>query len=167
MSVELAPGVLTSIFDGIQRPLTKIREIAGSNITRGVEVTSLDHEKKWDFNATAKVGDQVVMGDILGTVQETAVVLHKIWFQRAPRAKSLRLPPAASTSPRPLPKSRTRTAVVHDVCMLQKWPVRVQRPYTQKLSPDFPMITGSACHRHPVPNRQRRYCCGTGSVRLR
>ena len=78
MSVELAPGVLTSIFDGIQRPLTKIREIAGSNITRGVEVTSLDHEKKWDFNATAKVGDQVVMGDILGTVQETAVVLHKI-----------------------------------------------------------------------------------------
>lgn len=77
MSVELAPGVLTSIFDGIQRPLTKIREIAGSNITRGVEVTSLDHEKKWDFNATAKVGDQVVMGDILGTVQETAVVLHQ------------------------------------------------------------------------------------------
>lgn len=64
-------------------------------------------------------------------------------------------------------KIKDKDGVVHDVCMLQKWPVRVQRPYTQKLSPDFPMITGSACHRHPVPNRQRRYCCGTGSVRLR
>ena len=78
MSVELAPGVLTSIFDGIQRPLTKIREIAGSNITRGIEVTSLDHDKKWDFVATAKVGDHVVMGDVLGTVQETSIVTHKV-----------------------------------------------------------------------------------------
>lgn len=142
MSVELAPGVLTSIFDGIQRPLTKIREIAGSNITRGVEVTSLDHEKKWDFNATAKVGDQVVMGDILGTVQETAVVLHKIMVPKGAEGEIVEITSGSFNITETIAKIKDKDGVVHDVCMLQKWPVRVQRPYTQKLSPDFPMITG-------------------------
>ena len=142
MSVELAPGVLTSIFDGIQRPLTKIREIAGSNITRGVEVTSLDHEKKWDFNATAKVGDKVVMGDILGTVQETAVVLHKIMVPKGAEGEIVEITSGSFNITETIAKIKDKDGVVHDVCMLQKWPVRVQRPYTQKLSPDFPMITG-------------------------
>ena len=142
MSVELAPGVLTSIFDGIQRPLTKIREIAGSNITRGVEVTSLDHEKKWDFNATAKVGDQVGMGDILGTVQETAVVLHKIMVPKGAEGEIVEITSGSFNITETIAKIKDKDGVVHDVCMLQKWPVRVQRPYTQKLSPDFPMITG-------------------------
>ena len=142
MSVELAPGVLTSIFDGIQRPLTKIREIAGSNITRGVEVTSLDHEKKWDFNATAKVGDQVVMGDILGTVQETAVVLHKIMVPKGAEGEIVEITSGSFNITETIAKIKDKDGVVHDVCMLQKWPVRVQRPYTQKLSLDFPMITG-------------------------
>ena len=142
MSVELAPGVLTSIFDGIQRPLTKIREIAGSNITRGVEVTSLDHEKKWDFNATAKVGDQVVMGDILGTVQETAVVLHKIMVPKGAEGEIVEITSGSFNITETIAKIKDKDGVIHDVCMLQKWPVRVQRPYTQKLSPDFPMITG-------------------------
>ena len=142
MSVELAPGVLTSIFDGIQRPLTKIREIAGSNITRGVEVTSLDHEKKWDFNAAAKVGDKVVMGDILGTVQETAVVLHKIMVPKGAEGEIVEITSGSFNITETIAKIKDKDGVVHDVCMLQKWPVRVQRPYTQKLSPDFPMITG-------------------------
>ena len=142
MSVELAPGVLTSIFDGIQRPLTKIRKIAGSNITRGVEVTSLDHEKKWDFNATAKVGDQVVMGVILGTVQETAVVLHKIMVPKGAEGEIVEITSGSFNITETIAKIKDKDGVVHDVCMLQKWPVRVQRPYTQKLSPDFPMITG-------------------------
>ena len=104
MSVELAPGVLTSIFDGIQRPLTKIREMTGSNITRGIDVTSLDHEKKWDFVATAKVGDHVVMGDVLGTVQETSIVTHKIMVPKDVEGEIVRLPPAATTSPKPSQK---------------------------------------------------------------
>ena len=78
MSVELGPGMIEGIYDGIQRPLEKIVEKVGACITRGVEVPAVDHEKKWEFNAVAKVGDQVIGGDILGTVQETAVVLHKI-----------------------------------------------------------------------------------------
>ena len=78
MSVELAPGMIEGIYDGIQRPLEKIVEKVGANITRGVEVSAVDHEKKWDFTATAKVGDKVTGGDIIGTVPETPVVLHKI-----------------------------------------------------------------------------------------
>ena len=142
LSVTLGPGILRNIYDGIQRPLTKIREIAGSNITRGVEVTSLDHEKKWDFNATAKVGAQVVMGDILGTVQETAVVLHKIMVPKGAEGEIVEITSGSFNITETIAKIKDKDGVVHDVCMLQKWPVRVQRPYTQKLSPVFPMITG-------------------------
>ena len=142
LSVELAPGVLTSIFDGIQRPLTKIREIAGSNITRGIEVTSLDHEKKWDFVPTAKVGDQVVMGDVLGTVQETAVVTHKIMVPKGAEGEIVELYSGSYNITETIAKIKDKDGNIHDVCMLQRWPVRVQRPYKQKLSPDFPMITG-------------------------
>ncbi len=78
LSVELGPGLIESIFDGIQRPLTSILQVAGDRISRGVEVTSLNREKKWVFNPQAKVGDRLNPGDVLGTVQETAVVLHKI-----------------------------------------------------------------------------------------
>ena len=142
LSVELAPGVLTSIFDGIQRPLTKIREIAGSNITRGIEVTSLDHEKKWDFVPTAKVGDQVVMGDVLGTVQETAVVTHKIMVPKGAEGEIVELYSGSYNITETIAKIKDKDGNIHDVFMLQRWPVRVQRPYKQKLSPDFPMITG-------------------------
>ena len=142
LSVELAPGVLTSIFDGIQRPLTKIREIAGSNITRGIEVTSLDHEKKWDFVPTAKVGDQVVMGDVLGTVQETAVVTHRIMVPKGAEGEIVELYSGSYNITETIAKIKDKDGNIHDVCMLQRWPVRVQRPYKQKLSPDFPMITG-------------------------
>ncbi len=142
LSVELAPGVLTSIFDGIQRPLTKIREIAGSNITRGIEVTSLDHEKKWDFVPTAKVGDQVVMGDFLGTVQETAVITHKIMVPKGAEGEIVEITPGSFNITETIAKIKDKNGEIHDVCMLQRWPVRVQRPYKQKLSPDFPMITG-------------------------
>ena len=79
MSVELGPGMIENIYDGIQRPLEKIMEkVHGNNITRGVEVSALDHEKKWDFTATVKAGDKVIGGDVIGTVPETSVVLHKV-----------------------------------------------------------------------------------------
>ena len=142
MSVELAPGVLTSIFDGIQRPLTKIREIAGSNITRGIEVTSLDHDKKWDFVATAKVGDHVVMGDVLGTVQETSIVTHKVMVPQGSEGEIVEIFSGSYNITETIARIKGADGVVRDVCMLQKWPVRVQRPYKEKLSPDIPMITG-------------------------
>lgn len=142
LSVELAPGVLTSIFDGIQRPLTKIREIAGSNITRGIEVTSLDHDKKWDFVPTAKVGDSVTAGDILGTVQETSIITHKIMVPNGVSGKITSLEPGSFTIVEAIAVIQDEQGNSHEVCMLQKWPVRVQRPYIEKLSPDMPMITG-------------------------
>ena len=111
LSVELAPGVLTSIFDGIQRPLTKIREIAGSNITRGIEVTSLDHEKKWDFVPTAKVGDQVVMRRRAGHRSgDRGCHPQDHGAQGRRRVRSSSSIPAATTSPRPSPRSRIKTA---------------------------------------------------------
>jgi V/A-type H+-transporting ATPase subunit A len=142
MSVELAPGVLTSIFDGIQRPLTKIREMTGSNITRGIDVTSLDHEKKWDFVATAKVGDHVVMGDVLGTVQETSIVTHKIMVPKDVEGEIVEITSGSYNITETIAKVKDKDGNIHDVCMLQRWPVRVQRPYAEKLSPDIPMITG-------------------------
>ena len=142
MSVELAPGVLTSIFDGIQRPLTKIREMTGSNITRGIDVTSLDHEKEWDFVATAKVGDHVVMGDVLGTVQETSIVTHKIMVPKDVEGEIVEITSGSYNITETIAKVKDKDGNIHDVCMLQRWPVRVQRPYAEKLSPDIPMITG-------------------------
>ena len=124
MSVELGPGMIEGIYDGIQRPLEKIVEKVGACITRGVEVPAVDHEKKWEFNAVAKVGDQVIGGDILGTVQETAVVLHKIM-----------VPPTIATL-------KTEDGREVPLTMLQKWPVRVGRPYTKKYPPKRPLCSG-------------------------
>ena len=142
LSVELAPGVMTSIFDGIQRPLTKIRELTGSNITRGIDVTSLDHEKKWDFVATAKAGDHVVMGDVLGTVQETSIVTHKVMLPKGADGEIVEIYSGSFNITETIAKVKDKDGNIHDVCMLQRWPVRVQRPYAEKLSPDIPMITG-------------------------
>ena len=143
LSVELAPGVLTSIFDGIQRPLTKIREIAGSNITRGIEVTSLDHEKKWDFVPTAKVGDQVVMGDVLGTVQETAVVTHKIMVPKGAEGTVAWLAEAGQYNiTQPIARVKLANGEVRELTMVQKWPVRVGRPYKKKFPPVKPLQSG-------------------------
>ena len=139
MSVELGPGMIEGIYDGIQRPLEKIVEKVGACITRGVEVPAVDHEKKWEFNAVAKVGDQVIGGDILGTVQETAVVLHKIMVPPTMRG--------TLTSIQSGSFNVTETVATEDgrevpLTMLQKWPVRVGRPYTKKYPPKRPLCSG-------------------------
>ncbi|MCQ2462891.1 MAG: V-type ATP synthase subunit A [Clostridia bacterium] len=142
MSVELGPGLIGSIFDGIQRPLVEIMKLTGNNLTRGVEVPSLDREKKWSFNACVKPGDRVMAGDIIGTVQETDIVNHKIM-----------VPPAVNGTVKEIKSGKytvtDTVAVITDekgkvvpVGLMQTWPVRKGRPYRKKLSPDKPLITG-------------------------
>ena len=141
LSVELAPGLIEGIFDGIQRPLTTLVEKYGDRITRGIKVNNLDHEKKWQFNATKKVGDKVVAGDELGYVNETEVVRHKITlpFGMQGVIKSIESG---------LFNIEETIAVIDDngeekkVCMLRKWPVRKARPIKEKMPPHMPMITG-------------------------
>lgn len=142
LSVELGPGLIESIFDGIQRPLTKIREISGDRISRGIEVTSLDHDKKWQFNATAKVGDAVEAGDVLGIVQETTIVLHKIMVPNGVKGTITWLAEGEHTIVEPVAKVKTDAGNEIDVTMVQRWPVRKGRPYKEKLSPSAPMVTG-------------------------
>lgn len=142
MSVELGPGLLESIYDGIQRPLPELEKKTGAYITRGVDVPGLNHEKKWDFKATAKKGDQVSAGDILGEVDETTLITHKIM-----------VPPGMSGILKEI-KSGSATvldiiAVIegekgkHEVQMMQKWPIRNPRPIQGKQTPDEPLITGT------------------------
>ncbi len=138
LSVELGPGLIESIFDGIQRPLNVLMEKSGNRIGRGIEVNSLDRDKKWRFVPAVKVGDKVSAGDVLGTVQETKVVLHKILvpFGVGGKVKSI-----ASEGEYTIAET-IATVGQTKLTMMQKWPVRKGRPYKQKLSPDLPMVTG-------------------------
>ncbi len=141
LSVELGPGLLESMFDGIQRPLNKIREMVGDFIEKGVETVSLDRDKKWEFVPAKKVGDNVVPGDIIGTVQENIIIEHRIM-----------VPPNVQGKIKEIYKGQF--TVVDTVCiietpngfeklmMMQKWPVRKTRPNKAKLLPEEPMITG-------------------------
>ena len=141
LSVELAPGLIESIYDGIQRPLNKIREQAGDRINRGVEVDSLDHEKLWAFTPVAKVGDTVQAGDVLGTVQETEAVLHKVMVPPGVSGEVLWVAEGEYNVVTPIARLKTEKGEV-ELPMLQKWPVRRGRPYKTKLAPSEPMITG-------------------------
>lgn len=141
LSVELAPGLIEGIFDGIQRPLTEIVKRYGDRITRGISVNNLDHEKLWQFVPTAKVGDDVVPGDELGYVDETGVVRHKITVPFGVRGRVAEIYEGNFNI--------TQTVAVIDdgnekknVAMLRKWPVRKARPYAEKLPPSMPMVTG-------------------------
>ena len=141
LSVELAPGLIEGIFDGIQRPLAEIVKRYGDRITRGIAVNNLDHEKKWKFVPTAKVGDAVVPGDELGYVDETKVVRHKITVPFGMSGKVISIENGEFNI--------TETIAVIDdngekksVAMLRKWPVRKARPYAEKMSPSMPMVTG-------------------------
>ena len=142
MSVELGPGLISTIYDGIQRPLEKIVEKVGACITRGVEVPAVDHEKKWEFNAVAKVGDQVIGGDILGTVQETAVVLHKIMVPPTMRGTITSIQSGSFNVTETIATLKTEDGREVPLTMLQKWPVRVGRPYTKKYPPKRPLCSG-------------------------
>ncbi len=143
MSVELGPGMIEGIYDGIQRPLEKIVEKVGANITRGVEVPALDHEKKWMFTPVAQVGDQVTGGDILGTVPETEVVLHKIMVPPKMKGTITKIAPAgAYTVLEPIVTLKTDDGREVELPMAQKWPVRVGRPYSHKYPPKRPLCSG-------------------------
>lgn len=141
LSVELGPGLIESIYDGIQRPLDVIWKKVGDRITRGVEVTSLDRERKWDFVPVAKVGDMVETGDILGTVQETTLVVHKVMVPPGVSGKVTEVKSGEATVEDVIAKVE-KDGTTTDVQMMQKWPVRQGRPYKEKLSPDEPLITG-------------------------
>ena len=142
LSVELGPGLIESIFDGIQRPLKVIYEKAGDRITRGIEVTSLDHTKKWEFKAVAKKGQQVSGGDVLGAVQETSVVLHKIMVPAGVHGTVKSIADKTATLDDTVCEIETDDGKTVAVTMMQKWPVRRGRPYQEKIAPSFPMITG-------------------------
>ena len=142
MSVELGPGMIEGIYDGIQRPLEKIVEKVGANITRGVEVSALDHEKKWEFTATAKAGDKVVGGDIIGTVPETPVVLHKIMIPPKMKGTIKELKSGSFNVTETIGILTTEDGRDVPLTMMQKWPVRVGRPYEKKYPPVKPLCSG-------------------------
>ncbi len=142
LSVELAPGLITTIYDGIQRPLEAIREIAGNLLTRGIEVKPIDHDKKWEFTPVAKVGDQVITGDILGTVDETIVVKHRVMVPHGVSGEIVDIKSGSFTVDETIATVKLADGSLKELSMLQRWPVRVERPYKKKLSPDIPMITG-------------------------
>ncbi len=142
MSVELGPGMIEGIYDGIQRPLEKIVEKVGANISRGVEVPALDQEKKWEFTATAKAGDKVTGGDILGTVPETPVVLHKIMVPPNVSGTITELNSGSFNVTETIGKVKTEDGREVPLRLAQKWPVRVGRPYKQKFPPTRPLCSG-------------------------
>ena len=141
LSVELGPGLIGSIFDGIQRPLAKIMEVSGTNLNRGVEVPKLDREKKWHFTPKVAVGDTVKFGDTLGTVEETAVVLHKVMAPKGADGVVVSISEGDFSVEDVVCTIKTEGSEVK-VTLMQRWPVRIGRPYKKKLSPDIPLITG-------------------------
>ena len=141
LSVELGPGLIESIYDGIQRPLDVIEAQVGNYITRGVEANALDREKKWDFVPKVKVGDQVTTGDILGTVQETTPVEHRVMVPVGVEGEVVEIYAGPATVVDIIAKIKTQGGL-QEVTMMQKWPVRHGRPYVAKLPPEEIMTTG-------------------------
>lgn len=141
LSVELGPGLIGSIFDGIQRPLDDIMKICGNNLDRGVEVSALKRDKKWNFVATVQVGDKVESGDIIGTVKETESVLHKIMVPNGVFGTVKSIDSGEHTIDDTVCVIDTPKGE-RNLTLSQRWPVRRGRPYAKKLSPDKPLITG-------------------------
>ena len=141
LSVELGPGLLESIYDGIQRPLDVVRMRAGDYIARGVNVPGLDREKRWAFQPVAAVGDEVGAGDVLGTVQETPVVEHKIMVPPDLQGTVKRIEEGEFTVEETVAVLDTSEGE-RELTMMQRWPVREPRPYRRKLAPEIPLITG-------------------------
>ena len=141
MSVELGPGLITSIYDGIQRPLDDIMKISGNNLKRGVEVASLKRDKKWEFVPAAKVGDEVEAGDVLGTVQETIVVQQKIMVPYGVKGTVKEIKAGTFTVEEVVAVIATEKGD-KELTMMQRWPVRKGRPYQKKLPPVKPLVTG-------------------------
>ena len=141
LSVELGPGIISGIYDGIQRPLTKLVEMSGDRIDRGVDMPALDHKKKWEFEPKVKVGDSVVAGDILGVVQETKVVEHRIMVPYGVEGVVKSIKKGEHTIDEDICAITTSKGDVK-VKMYQKWPVRKGRPFKSKMYPVEPLVTG-------------------------
>ena len=141
LSAELAPGLITGIFDGIQRPLTTLYFKYGDRISRGVSVNNLDREKKWRFIPRVRAGDEVQEGDVLGIVNETEIVEHRITVPHGMSGKVTAINEGDYTIEETVATLSTSSGK-KNICMLKKWPVRRGRPYREKLSPNFPMVTG-------------------------
>lgn len=142
MSVELGPGLIGSIFDGIQRPLKEIMKVSGNNLTRGIEVPALDRSKQWKFTPAVKKGDKVIGGDVLGTVQETDVVLHKIMLPVQYKGIVREISAGMCTVEDTVAIIEDENGESHAIGLMQKWPVRKERPYKKKLAPKEPLVTG-------------------------
>ena len=142
LSVELGPGLIETIYDGIQRPLSVLLEKTGTNIARGVSEPALDRDKKWDFVPVAKVGDEVSAGEVLGTVKETIAVTQRIMVPYKVSGKVKSIESGSFTVDETVAVIEDTSGKDIEVKMMQRWPVRVERPYKEKLSPEEPLITG-------------------------
>ncbi len=142
LSVELGPGLIESIYDGIQRPLDAIMSKVGTNLHRGVSVSSLNRETKWHFDATRTVGDDVSSGDIIGTVQETDIVVQKIMVPYGVEGKIADIESGDYTVDEVIGHVKSSDGKLYELKLMQKWPVRQGRPYKTKISPDMPLVTG-------------------------
>jgi len=142
LSVELGPGLIKSIYDGIQRPLDLIRLSKGNFISRGAEEDAINRKKKWDFEPVLKKGDKVISGDIIGTVQESSIIQHKIMIPYGIQGEIEEIYKGKFTVTETITKIRDRQGLLQEIKMLQKWPVRKLRPYKEKLPPFEPLITG-------------------------
>lgn len=142
LSVELGPGLIGNIFDGIQRPLSEIKKVSGNNLKRGIEVLHLNRDKKWNFNSEVKVGDEVVSGDVIGTVLETPIVKHKIMVPIGINGTIKKVYDGEFAVDDVVAVIQSEDGEEKEIKLFQKWPVRVPRPYKQKLMPNEPLITG-------------------------
>jgi len=142
LSVELGPGLVETIYDGIQRPLKIMYDMLGPNIKRGIQIPALDRGKKWEFVPTVKPGDIVESGDVIGTVQETMIVEHKIMIPYGIRGIVEYIQAGNFTVKDIIAKIKSDTGEIKELTMMQKWPIRKARPYKEKLSPNSPLITG-------------------------
>jgi len=142
LSVELGPGLIGGIFDGIQRPLVDIMNATGTNLKRGVEIPALNRDKKWHFVPSVSVGTEVEEGDIIGTVKETDIVIQKIMVPVGAKGRIVSITEGDYTVVDTVAVLEREDGTKENLTLMQKWPVRQGRPYKQKLSPDKPMITG-------------------------
>lgn len=141
LSVELGPGLIEGIFDGIQRPLDKVYQNYGDRICRGISVNNIDHEKKWNFNPTVKAGERVVAGDVIGEVKETSIITHKIMVPYGVEGEIVSINSGVYNITETVAVVKTANGE-KELTMLTKWPVRKGRPYKEKMSPDEPLVTG-------------------------
>ncbi len=142
LSVELGPGLISNIYDGIQRPLQDIMRVSGSNLQRGVEVPSLSRDIKWKFIASVKAGDKVTGGDFIGVVRETDIVEHRIMVPPTVDGVVKSIKSGEYTVEETVAVINLTTGGERELTLMQKWPVRIGRPYKKKLPPDTPLVTG-------------------------